>query len=84
LVKRGPQNLTIKNPALISFITKLVRILDSIPLNNDNKCVTYFNVIANPQTDLSKKIKLCRRVKDKVLHEFYQVMRGAISELKNL
>jgi hypothetical protein len=71
LVKRGPQNLAIGNPALISFAIKLVRILDGISLNSGNKCVAYFNIIADPQTGLSKRIKLYRRVEDKVLHEFY-------------
>jgi hypothetical protein len=71
LVKRRPQDLAIGNFALISFITKLVRTLDSIPLNNDDKCVTYFNIIADPQTGLSKKIELCRRAEDKVLHKLY-------------
>jgi hypothetical protein len=48
-----------------------VRILDNISLNNSNKCVAYFNVIADPQTNLFKRIELRRRAKDKVLHEFY-------------
>jgi hypothetical protein len=48
-----------------------VRTLDGIPLNNGDKCVTYFNIIANSQTDLFKRIELRRRVKDKVLHELY-------------
>jgi hypothetical protein len=61
-----------------------VRTLDNIPLNNDNECVIYFNIIADLQTSLSKKIELYRRVKDKILHKFYQVMREAISELENL
>jgi hypothetical protein len=61
-----------------------VRILNGISLNNDNKCVIYFNIIADPQTDLFERIKLRRRVKDKVLHKFYQIMRKAISELENL
>jgi hypothetical protein len=61
-----------------------VRTLDSISLNNGNKCVTYFNIIANPQTGLPKRIKLRRRAKDKVLHKFYQVMRKATNELENL
>jgi hypothetical protein len=63
--------LAIKNPALTLFITKLVRTLDGIPLNSSNKCVTYFNVIANLQTDLFKRIEFRRRAKDKVLHKFY-------------
>jgi hypothetical protein len=71
LVKRGSQNLAIKNSALTPFAIKLVRTLDNIFFNNDNKCVTYFNVIANPQTNLFKKIEFRRRTKDKVLYEFY-------------
>jgi hypothetical protein len=71
LVKRESQNLTIKNPALISFTTKLMRTLNGIPLNNNNKYVTYFNIIANLQTNLPKRIKFRRRVENKVLHEFY-------------
>jgi hypothetical protein len=71
LVKRGPQDLAIENPILILFIIKLVRILDGISFNNDNKCVAYFNIIADPQTSLSKRIKLRRRAEDKVLHKFY-------------
>jgi hypothetical protein len=84
LIKRGSQNLAIKNPALIPFTIKLVRTLDNISFNSDNKCVTYFNIIANPQTSLFKRIKFRRRAKDKVLHKFYQIMREAISELKDL
>jgi hypothetical protein len=61
-----------------------VRILNGILLNSNNKCVTYFNVIANLQINLSERIKLRRRVENKVLHKFYQVMRETISELKNL
>jgi hypothetical protein len=61
-----------------------VRTLDDISLNSDDKCVTYFNIIVNPQTSLSKRIEFRRRVEDKVLHEFYQVIRKAISELKDL
>jgi hypothetical protein len=61
-----------------------VRTLDGIPLNNNNKCVIYFNIIANPQTNLFERIEFRRRVKDKVLHEFYQIVRKATSELKNL
>jgi hypothetical protein len=61
-----------------------VRTLNDIPLNSNNECVIYFNIIANPQTGSSKRIKLRRRVKDKVLHKFYQVMREATSELKDL
>jgi hypothetical protein len=71
LVKRGPQDLVIKNLTLISFTTKLVRTLDSISLNNNNKCVTYFNIIANLQTDSFKKIEFRRRAKDKVLYKLY-------------
>jgi hypothetical protein len=61
-----------------------VRTLDSISLNSNNKCVTYFNIIANSQIDLPERIEFRRRVKDKILHKFYQVMRETISELKNL
>jgi hypothetical protein len=61
-----------------------VRILDGIPLNNNNKCVTYFNVIANLQTNLFKRIEFRRRAKNKILHKLYQVMRKATSELKDL
>jgi hypothetical protein len=84
LVKRGSQDLTIKNLTLTSFTIKLVRILDGIPLNNNNKCVTYFNVIADPQTNLSKRIEFRRRTENKVLHELYQIMRETTSELKDL
>jgi hypothetical protein len=61
-----------------------VRILDGISFNNNNKCVTYFNIIANPQTNLFERIKLRRRAKDKILYKFYQIMRETTSELKNL
>jgi hypothetical protein len=61
-----------------------VRILDNIPLNSSDKCVVYFNIIADLQTGLFKRIELRCRVEDKVLHKFYQVMRGATSELENL
>jgi hypothetical protein len=61
-----------------------VRTLDDIPLNNGNKCVTYFNIIANPQINLFERIKFRRRIKDKVLHKLYQVIRETINELKNL
>jgi hypothetical protein len=71
LVRRGPQNLAISNPALTPFAIKLVRILDSIPFNSRNKCVIYFNLIANSQTGSFKRIKFRRRVKDKVLHKLY-------------
>jgi hypothetical protein len=84
LVRRRPQDLAINNPALTFFIIKLVRTLDSIPLNNNNKCVTYLNFIINPQTSSPEKIKFRRRAKDKVLRELYQIMREIISELKNL
>jgi hypothetical protein len=84
LVKRRPQNLAIRNLALISFIIKLVRTLDGISLNNGNKCVTYFNIIADLQISLPERIKLRRRAEDKVLHKFYQVMREATSELEDL
>jgi hypothetical protein len=84
LVKRGPQDLAIGNPALTPFATKLVRTLDSIPLNSDDECVAYFNLIANPQTGSPERIELRRRAEDKVLHELYQVMRGATSELEDL
>jgi hypothetical protein len=84
LVKRGPQNLAIGNPALTPFTTKLVRTLDNIPLNNNDECVAYFNVIADPQTGSPKRIELRRRAKNKVLHELYQVVRGMISELEDL
>jgi hypothetical protein len=84
LIKRRPQDLAIKNPTLTPFITKLVRTLDGISLNNNNKCVTYFNIIANSQTNLFKRIKFRRRAKNKVLHEFYQDIREMISELKDL
>jgi hypothetical protein len=84
LVKREPQNLAIRNPTLIPFITKLVRTLDGISFNNNDKCVTYFNIIANPQTSLPKRIKFRRRAKDKILYKLYQIVRGATSELKNL
>jgi hypothetical protein len=69
---------------LIPFATKLVRTLDGISLNNGNKCVAYFNVIADPQISLFERIELRRRAEDKVLHEFYQVMRETTSELKDL
>jgi hypothetical protein len=61
-----------------------VRILNDISFNSSNKCVAYFNIIANSQTDLSEKIEFRRRAEDKVLHKFYQIVREAISELKNL
>jgi hypothetical protein len=48
-----------------------VRTLDSISLNSNNKCVTYFNIIANSQIDLPERIEFRRRVKDKILHKFY-------------
>jgi hypothetical protein len=48
-----------------------VRTLDGISFNSNDKCVTYFNIIANPQTSLFKRIELRRRVEDKVLHELY-------------
>jgi hypothetical protein len=48
-----------------------VRTLDGIPFNSGNECVAYFNVIADPQTGLSKRIEFRRRAEDKVLHEFY-------------
>jgi hypothetical protein len=84
LIKRESQNLAIRNLTLTLFTIKLVRILNNISLNNDNECVTYFNIIANLQTNLFKRIKFRRRAEDKVLHEFYQIMRETISELKNL
>jgi hypothetical protein len=71
LVRRGPQDLAIGNPALIFFIIKLVRILNSIPLNSDNKCVTYLNFIINSQIGSPERIKFRRRVKDKILRELY-------------
>jgi hypothetical protein len=71
LVRRGPQDLTISNSTLIPFIIKLVRTLDNIPLNNSNKCVTYFDLIADPQIGSPKKIELRRRAENKVLREFY-------------
>jgi hypothetical protein len=46
--------------------------------------VTYFNIIADPQTGSPKKIELRRQAKNKVLHELYQVIRRTISELKDL
>jgi hypothetical protein len=58
--------------------------LNGISLNNNNKYVIYFNFIANPQTASPERIELRRRVKDKVLRKLYQVVREAISELKNL
>jgi hypothetical protein len=61
-----------------------VRTLNSIPFNSSNKCVIYFNIIADPQTSLFKRIEFRRRVKDKVLHEFYQIIRETTSELQNL
>jgi hypothetical protein len=61
-----------------------VRILDDIFLNNNNKCVAYFNIIVNPQTNLSKRIELRRRAKNKILYKLYQIVREAISELKDL
>jgi hypothetical protein len=69
---------------LIFFVTKLVRTLNSIPLNSDNKCVAYFNIIANLQINLFKRIKFRRRAKDKVLYKFYQIMRETTSELEDL
>jgi hypothetical protein len=84
LVKRGPQDLAIGNPALTPFATKLVRTLDGIPLNSGDECVAYFNVIADPQTGSPERIELRRRAEDKVLHELYQVVRGATSELEDL
>ena len=84
MVKRESQDLAIGNPALTPFIIKFVRTLDNIPLNNSNKCVAYFNIIADPQIGLSKRIEFRRRAKDKVLYKFYQIMREATSELKNL
>jgi hypothetical protein len=56
---------------LTPFTIKLVRILDNISLNNGNKYVAYFNIIADSQTNLFKRIKFRRRAEDKVLHEFY-------------
>jgi hypothetical protein len=61
-----------------------VRTLNGISLNNSNKCVAYFNIIANPQTDLPERIKLRRRAEDKILYKFYQVVRGTTSELEDL
>jgi hypothetical protein len=61
-----------------------VRTLDDISFNNNNKCVAYFNIIADSQTGLSERIEFRRRIKDKILYEFYQVIRGTISELKDL
>jgi hypothetical protein len=84
LVRRGPQDLAINNLALTPFITKLVRTLDSISLNNNNECVTYFNFITNPQIASSEKIKFRRQAENKILRKFYQVMRGATSELEDL
>jgi hypothetical protein len=46
--------------------------------------VTYLNFIANPQTNSPERIKFRRRAKDKVLRKFYQIMREATNELKNL
>jgi hypothetical protein len=71
LVKRGPQDLAIGNPALTLFTIKLVRTLDGISLNNSNKCVAYFNIIVNSQTDLPERIEFRRRAKDKILHKLY-------------
>jgi hypothetical protein len=84
LVKRGPQDLVIGNPALIPFAIKLVRTLDGIFFNSNDECVAYFNIIADLQTGLSERIELRRRAKDKVLHELYQVVRETISELEDL
>ena len=63
--------MAIKNFTLIPFTIKLVRTLDGISLNNDNKCVAYFNIIADLQTGLSERIEFRRRAEDKVLHKFY-------------
>jgi hypothetical protein len=72
LVKRGPQDLAIRNPALTLFIIKLVRTLDNISLNNNNnKYVAYFNIIANSQINLFKRIELRRRAENKILHKLY-------------
>jgi hypothetical protein len=71
LVKRGPQDLAIGNLTLTLFIIKLVRTLDGIPFNNGNKCVAYFNIIANSQTSLPERIELRRRAKDKILYKLY-------------
>jgi hypothetical protein len=71
LVRRGSQDLAISNLTLTLFAIKLVRILDSIPLNNNNKCVAYFNFITNPQTGSPERIELRRRAENKVLREFY-------------
>jgi hypothetical protein len=59
LVKRGSQNLAIRNSALTPFIIKLVRTLDGISLNSNNKCVAYFNIIANSQTNLLWRNGMC-------------------------
>jgi hypothetical protein len=71
LVKRKPQDLAIRNPMLTLFATKLVRTLDGISLNNGDKYVAYFNIIADLQTGLPERIELRRRAEDKVLREFY-------------
>jgi hypothetical protein len=64
LVRRGPQDLAIGNPALTPFATKLVRTLDGIPLNSGDECMTYFNLIADPQTGSPERIELRRRAED--------------------
>jgi hypothetical protein len=61
-----------------------VRTLDGISFNNNNKCVAYFNVIANPQTSLFKRIEFRRRAEDKVLYKLYQVVRETTNELEDL
>jgi hypothetical protein len=69
---------------LIFFTIKLVRILDSIPFNSNNKCVIYLNFITDLQIGSPERIEFRRRAEDKVLREFYQIMREAISELEDL
>jgi hypothetical protein len=58
LIKRGPQDLAIGNPALTPFTTKLVRTLDGILLNSGDECVAYFNVIADPANPLETPLRM--------------------------
>ena len=71
MIKRGPQDLAIRNPALTLFIIKLVRILNGISFNNGNKCVVYFNFIADLHISSFKRVEFRRRAEDKVLYKFY-------------
>ena len=64
-------NLTINNPTLAPFASKLIRTINKIPLTSSDKCITYFNSIANPKTTPPDKIKLRRKAEDKILRKLY-------------